>query len=48
MYLFAYASLLLALLFALGGAGAGVAQLWQDETRTSAGWKKPIWASPSA
>ena len=37
MYLVAYASLLLALLFALGGAGAGVAQLWQDRN-ADLGW----------
>lgn len=37
MYLVAYASLLLALLFALGGAGAGVAQLWQGRD-ADLGW----------
>lgn len=37
MYLVAYASLLLALLFALGGAGAGAAQLWQGRD-ADLGW----------
>ncbi|MCH5277003.1 MAG: heme lyase CcmF/NrfE family subunit [Desulfovibrionaceae bacterium] len=37
MYFAAYASLLLALLFALGGAGAGVAQLWQERS-DDLGW----------
>ena len=41
MYHIAYASLLLALLFALGGAGAGAAQLWQGRSE-DLGWLEKV------